>query len=66
MGMTAILDIWLGPFEYIFVPLTHKGSTWNLASMRQAVLEQKMFGQRTNNGINFWYPYVFMYSLSQL
>ena len=42
MGMAAILVMWPGPREQTFVPPSHGGSTWNLASIGPAVLE-KMF-----------------------
>ena len=52
MGMAAILVMWPRPREQIFVPPTHGGSTWNLASIGPAVLEKKIFenGGRTDNG----------------
>ena len=37
MGMAAILVMWPGPFEQIFLLPYYGGSTWNLAS------EEKMF-----------------------
>ena len=64
MGMAAILVIWPGPFEYIFILTTRKSSTWNLASMGQAALQQKFesvnlsdLGQRSNNDLDLWYSY---------
>ena len=33
MGMVAILVMWHRPFEQTFIPLSHGGSTWNLASI---------------------------------
>ena len=39
MGMAAILVMWPGPFEHLFVPLSQGGSTQNLALIRQAVSE---------------------------
>ena len=41
-----------------FVPLTHGGSTWNLASIGPAVLEKKIFEngeQRTDDGACLYY-----------
>ena len=43
MGMTVIFVIWPGPFEHTFILTTHKSSTWNLASMGLAALQQKIF-----------------------
>ena len=43
MGMTAILVMWPGSFEQIFVPPSHGGSIWNLTLIGQAVSEEKMF-----------------------
>ena len=33
MGMVAILVMWPGPFEQTFVPSSHGGYKWNLASI---------------------------------
>ena len=43
MGMAAILVMWPGPFEQIFVPPSHGDSIWNLASIGPVVSEKKMF-----------------------
>ena len=43
MGMAAILVMWPGPFEQIFVPPSHGDSIWNLTLIGQAVFEEKMF-----------------------
>ena len=43
MGVAAILGMWPRPREQIFVPLSHWGSTWNLALIGPAVLEKKIF-----------------------
>ena len=43
MGMAAILVMWSGPFEQIFVPPSHGDSIWNLASIGPVVSEKKMF-----------------------
>ena len=43
MGMAAILVIWPWCPEQTFVPPTHEGSTWNLASIGPTVLEKKIF-----------------------
>ena len=29
MGMVAILVMWPGPFEQIFIPPSHRSSIWN-------------------------------------
>ena len=41
MDMTAILDMWPGPFEQTFVPPSHGGSTCNLASVGLVVSKEK-------------------------
>ena len=51
MGMAAILVMWSIPSEQTFVPTTHGGSTWNLASMGPAVLKMMMF---ENGGRQRW------------
>ena len=43
MGMAAILVMWPGPFEQTFVPPSHWGATWNLASIGPAVSQEKKF-----------------------
>ena len=43
MGMAAILVIWPGPFEQIFVPPSQEGAIWNLVSIGPVVSEEKMF-----------------------
>ena len=51
MGMATILAMWPTPSERTFVPTSHWGSIWNLASIGQAVLEKKIFensGRRTD------------------
>ena len=40
MGIVAILVMWPGPFEKTFV-CPSQGSTWNLASIGLAVIEEK-------------------------
>ena len=52
MGMAAILVMWPGPFEQIFVPQSHGDSIWNLASIGPVVSEEmfKECGRRTDNG----------------
>ena len=53
MGMAAILFMWPRCPEQTFVPPTHGGSTWNLASVGPAVLEKKIFengGRTDDNG----------------
>ena len=56
MGVAAILVMWARPREQTFVPPSHWGSIWNLASIGPAVLE-KIFEnggrtdwQRTDDG----------------
>ena len=49
MGMAAILVMWPGPFEQIFVPPSHGDSIWNLASIGPVVLEKKMFKEWTTD-----------------
>ena len=41
--MAAILVMCPESFEQIFIPLTHKAFTWNLALMDPEALEQKIF-----------------------
>ena len=43
MGMAAILVMWPRPFYQTFVPPSHGGSTYNLASIGQAVSKEKEF-----------------------
>ena len=43
MGMVASLVMWPGPFEQSFIPLSHGGSTWNVASIGIAVSQEKKF-----------------------
>ena len=52
MGMAAILVVWPWPFEQTFVPSSYWGSTWNLASIRPAVSEEKMFENVDNTYIH--------------
>ena len=60
MGMAAILVIWPGPAEQIFILPTYQSFTWNSALMCWENLQQKMFesknmsdlGQRSNNDLN--------------
>ena len=69
MGMVAISVIWSTSVEQILSP-DHKGAIWNLTLICPAAWEQ-MFesinlhdnGQRSNNDLDLWYSYVFMYSL---
>ena len=58
MGMAAIFVMWPRCPEHTFVPLTHGGSTWNMASIGPAVLEKKIFengGWTTDNGVCLYY-----------
>ena len=51
MDMAAILVMWPGQFEQIFVPPSHGDFIWNLASIGPVVSEEKMFkeaGRRTD------------------
>ena len=50
--MAAILVMWPRHREQTFIPPSHWGSTWNLASTGPAVLERKIFenGGQTDNG----------------
>ena len=43
MGMAAILVMWPGPVEQIFVPQSHGGSIWNLILIGLVVSAEKMF-----------------------
>ena len=43
MGMAAILVMWPGPFEQLFVPLTPGGFIWNLVTIGPVVSEEKSF-----------------------
>ena len=43
MAMVAILVMWPGPFEQIFIPPSHGGCIWNLILIGQVVSEEKMF-----------------------
>ena len=43
MGMAAILVMWPGPFEQIFIPPSHGDSIWNLAPIGLDVSEEKTF-----------------------
>ena len=44
MGMAAILAMWPGPFEQIFISPSQEGSILNLASIGSVVSEEKTFG----------------------
>ena len=43
MDIAAILVMWPGLFEQIFVPLSHRSSMWNLTLIDPVVSEEKMF-----------------------
>ena len=51
MGMSAILVMWPGRFEQLFVPPTPGGYIWNLVTIGPVVSEEKSFeivdGRRT-------------------
>ena len=72
MGMAAILVMWHKPFEQPFIPLSHGGSTWNLASIGLEVSKEKKFenvnqsdlGWRSMHDLHLWYSYRFMYWFS--
>ena len=60
IGVAANLVMWPGPFEQIFVPLSHGGAIWNLTLTGQAVSAEKMFKecgrrQRTDNEACLYY-----------
>ena len=57
IGVVATLVMWPRPREQTFVPPSHWGSTWNLASTGPAVLEKKIFenGGRTDNDRCLYY-----------
>ena len=42
MGMAANLVMWPEPFEQTFVPPSHGGSIWNLASIGPVASDEKM------------------------
>ena len=57
MGVAAILVMWSRPCEQTFFPPSQWDSTWNLASIGQAVLE-KIFengGRRMDDGPWLYY-----------
>ena len=43
MGMAAMLVMWPGPFEQLFVPKVPGGSIWNLVTIGPSVSEEKSF-----------------------
>ena len=43
MGMAAILVMWPGPFEQLFVPSIPGGYIWNLVTIGPVVSEEKSF-----------------------
>ena len=49
MGMAAILVMWPGQFEQTFVPPSHGGSIWNLASIGPVTSEEKCFKKLTDD-----------------
>ena len=40
MGMAAILVMWPGPFQQIFIPPSHGGPIWNLTLIGTVVSEE--------------------------
>ena len=65
MGMAVMFVMWSGPFEHIFIPLSHGGSNWNLASIDLAVYKKKKF-ENVESGwpwtkVNKWpWPLIFI------
>ena len=53
MGMVAMLIMWPGPFEQLFVPPTPADYMWNLVTIGPVVSEEKLFeivdGQATDD-----------------
>ena len=43
VGLDAIMVMWDGTFEQIFIPTSHEGSIWNLASNGLMFFEEKKF-----------------------
>ena len=43
MGMAAILVMWPGPFEQLFIPPTPGGYIWNLVTIGPVVSEEQSF-----------------------
>ena len=43
MGMAAMLVMWPGPFEQLFVPKSPRGYIWNLVTIGPVVSEEKSF-----------------------
>ena len=72
MGMAAMLVMWRKPFEQTFIPLSLGVFIWNVASIGQAVSNEKKFenvnlsdiGPRSLNNLDLWYSYRFMYLFS--
>ena len=68
MGMTAVLVMWPGPFEKTFVPPSHGGYKWNLASIGLAgskdknnkMLNLSDLGPRPMNDLDLLYLYRFI------
>ena len=60
------------PRLHTFILPSHGGTTWNLASIGQAVSKEKKFenvnlsdlGPRSVNDLDLWYSYRFIYSFS--
>ena len=72
MGMAAMLVMWSKPSEQTFILLSHGVFTWNVASIGQAVSNEKKFenvnlsdiGPRSMNDLDLWYSYRSMYLFS--
>ena len=67
MGMAAILVMWPAPVEQNFIPLSHEGYPWNLASIGPAISKEKKF----ENVESEWpwtkvkicpWPFIFIYA----
>ena len=43
MDMVTILVMWLKPIVFTFIPPSHGGSEWNLASIGPTVSKEKKF-----------------------
>ena len=72
MGMAANLVMWPRPLEQTFLPPSHGGSIWNLASIGPAGSKEKEFenvdlsdlGPRSMKDLDLWYSYRIMYPFS--
>ena len=63
MGIAAILVMWPKPFEVTSTLPSHQSTTWNLASIGLAVIEEKKFeniesewlGPMSMDDLDMWY-----------